>query len=111
MLKINHTKIDGLLICIDLLVIARKLFTLSVCLFSQGPVGFKVLIPNMPDRPEWNLNGRMVTITLPITDPVSLFVCLFFSDYVDHHRDAGYCFLLLLFFYAINNKHDVHVRI
>jgi len=37
----------------------------------QGPVGFKVAVPNMPDRAEWRLHGQMITITLPITDPVS----------------------------------------
>ena len=37
----------------------------------QGPVTFKVQAPSVPDRPEWKLAGQIISITLPITDPVS----------------------------------------
>lgn len=30
-----------------------------------------VQVPNMPDRTEWPLNGQSLSISLPITDPVS----------------------------------------
>ena len=32
---------------------------------------FKVQIPNVPDKPELNLKGQVLSVTLPITDPVS----------------------------------------
>jgi splicing factor 3A subunit 1 len=37
-----------------------------------GPVTFRVQVPNLPDRPEWKMNGQLITMTLPITDPVSV---------------------------------------
>ena len=43
------------------------------CLFYvQGPVSFKVQVPNHPDKPEWQLNGQSLTFTLPLTDNVSV---------------------------------------
>ena len=39
--------------------------------YIQGSVTFKVQVPAMPDKPEWKLLGQQLTITLPITDPVS----------------------------------------
>lgn len=38
----------------------------------QGPVTFRIQVPNMPDRNEWSLKGQVISITLPITDPVSV---------------------------------------
>ena len=32
---------------------------------------FKVQIPSVPDKPELNLKGQVLSVTLPITDPVS----------------------------------------
>ncbi|XP_065902944.1 splicing factor 3A subunit 1-like [Dysidea avara] len=37
-----------------------------------GSVTFKVQVPVVLDKPEWKLNGQQLTITLPITDPVSV---------------------------------------
>jgi splicing factor 3A subunit 1 len=37
-----------------------------------GPVTFKVQMPKVPDKPELNLNGQVITVTLPITDHVSV---------------------------------------
>ena len=37
---------------------------------------FKVQAPSVPDRPEWKLAGQIISVTLPITDPVSeLCIC------------------------------------
>ena len=36
----------------------------------QGPVTFRVHVPNLSERPEWKMNGQLITMTLPITDPV-----------------------------------------
>lgn len=38
---------------------------------AQGPVTFRVQVPNLPERPEWKMSGQLITMTLPITDPVS----------------------------------------
>ena len=49
---------------------------------------FKVQAPSVPDRPEWKLAGQIISITLPITDPVSqLGVC----------NDVMYSDIILLF--------------
>ncbi|XP_019853715.1 PREDICTED: splicing factor 3A subunit 1-like [Amphimedon queenslandica] len=37
-----------------------------------GPVTFTVLVPNVGERSEWPLNGQNLSISLPITDPVSV---------------------------------------
>ena len=28
-------------------------------------------LPIVPEKPEWNLNGQAIPLTLPLTDPVS----------------------------------------
>ncbi|XP_074652831.1 splicing factor 3A subunit 1-like [Tubulanus polymorphus] len=38
----------------------------------KAPVTFQVQIPNMPDKSEWKLTGQMLTLTLPLTDNVSV---------------------------------------
>ncbi|KAL5004725.1 hypothetical protein ScPMuIL_018181 [Solemya velum] len=38
----------------------------------KGPVHFKVAIPKYGDKPEWNLNGQMLSFSLPLTDSVSV---------------------------------------
>ncbi|CAG0922209.1 unnamed protein product [Notodromas monacha] len=38
----------------------------------RGPVRFVVHLPNMPDKTEWRLDGRMVPMTLPLTDTVAV---------------------------------------
>ena len=43
--------------------------------WTQGPVSVKVMIPNVSDKPEWNLNGQTLEFTLPLTDTVSAFTC------------------------------------
>ncbi|KAL5479911.1 hypothetical protein EMCRGX_G023512 [Ephydatia muelleri] len=39
---------------------------------NPGAVTFRVLVPNMPEHQEWKLKGQMLSVTLPITDPVSV---------------------------------------
>lgn len=36
-----------------------------------SPVTFKVLVPAMPDKPEWKLEGQMLSLTLELTDTVN----------------------------------------
>ena len=44
---------------------------------------FKVQIPNVPDKPELNLKGQVLSVTLPITDPVSsVCVCVYACTHV-----------------------------
>ncbi|XP_015795989.1 splicing factor 3A subunit 1 [Tetranychus urticae] len=38
----------------------------------NGPVTFQVKVPEVPDKPEWNLQGQTVNLTLPLTDMVSV---------------------------------------
>lgn len=35
-------------------------------------VSFSVAIPNIPDKPEWKLNGQLLTFSMPLTDTVSV---------------------------------------
>merc|ERR1719411_1988712 len=38
---------------------------------NVSPVTMKVSVPNMPDKPEWKLEGQMLTITLGLTETVN----------------------------------------
>jgi len=46
-------------------------FDLCVFLFAQGPVSIKVAVPIIAEKPEWKLNGQMLSMVLPLTDAVS----------------------------------------
>lgn len=37
----------------------------------NGPVKFNVQIPNMPDKPEWNLKGQLIPFSMALTETVS----------------------------------------
>ena len=39
---------------------------------NKGPVSIKVQVPNMQDKTEWKLKGRVLVFTLPLTDQVSV---------------------------------------
>ncbi|XP_070565002.1 splicing factor 3A subunit 1-like [Ptychodera flava] len=47
---------------------------------NPGPVTFKVQVPNLPDKPEWKLSGQSLSITLPITDQVSVIKAKLFEE-------------------------------
>lgn len=47
----------------------------------QGPVTFKVSVPKVEDKPEWNLKGQTVSFTLPLTDTVSEIININFFCY------------------------------
>merc|ERR1719210_3018861 len=38
---------------------------------NRGPVTFTVVVPVVEDKPEWKLNGQMLSVTMPLTDTVS----------------------------------------
>ncbi|XP_071528382.1 splicing factor 3A subunit 1 [Panulirus ornatus] len=38
----------------------------------SGPVKFQVAVPVVADKPEWRLAGQTLSLTLPLTDPVSV---------------------------------------
>lgn len=38
---------------------------------AKGPIKFNVQIPNVPDKPEWNLKGQLIPFTMPLTETVS----------------------------------------
>ncbi|KAK4319739.1 hypothetical protein Pmani_009394 [Petrolisthes manimaculis] len=38
----------------------------------NGPVKFQVIVPVVADKPEWRLSGQTLTLSLPLTDPVSV---------------------------------------
>ncbi|XP_039291007.1 splicing factor 3A subunit 1 [Nilaparvata lugens] len=39
---------------------------------NKSPVSFKVSVPNMSDKPEWKLNGQVLSMVLPLQDTVSV---------------------------------------
>lgn len=45
-----------------------------------GPVTFRVQVPNMMDKSEWKLSGQAFTITLPLTDTVSVIKAKMFDE-------------------------------
>ncbi|XP_002739067.1 splicing factor 3A subunit 1-like [Saccoglossus kowalevskii] len=47
---------------------------------NPGPVMFKVQVPHLPDKPEWKLNGQALTMTLPITDQISVIKAKLFEE-------------------------------
>ena len=38
---------------------------------NVSPVTFRVVVPNVQDKPEWKLNGQLLTVTLPLSDPIA----------------------------------------
>jgi len=38
---------------------------------NLSPVTFKVMVPQMPDKPEWKLDGQILTLALQLTDTVN----------------------------------------
>jgi splicing factor 3A subunit 1 len=39
---------------------------------SKGPVKFSVQVPNVPEKPEWNLNGQLIPFTMNLTETVNI---------------------------------------
>ena len=37
---------------------------------GMGPVLFNIMVPVVPEKPEWNLNGQNITLTMPLTETV-----------------------------------------
>lgn len=58
-----------------------NLYVDAPILILQGPVTFKVSVPKVEDKPEWNLKGQTVSFTLPLTDTVSEIMNLKFFCY------------------------------
>ncbi len=44
---------------------------------GMGPVLFNISVPNVPEKPEWNLNGQVISLTMPLTETVGFLVHLF----------------------------------
>ena len=47
-------------------------FLINYIVEFQGAVRFAVHVPSMPDKPEFRLDGRMLSITLPLTESVAV---------------------------------------
>jgi len=47
---------------------------------NKGPVTFQVQVPNLLDKSEWKLGGQSFTITLPLTDTVSVIKAKMFDE-------------------------------
>jgi len=47
---------------------------------NKGPVTFQVQVPNMLDKSEWKLGGQSFTVTLPLTDTVSVIKAKMFDE-------------------------------
>ena len=43
-------------------------------------MAFKVLVPPMPDKPEWKCNGQALQMTLPLTDTISVIKAKIFEE-------------------------------
>lgn len=39
--------------------------------FLQNPVTFKIMVPSMPEKTEWRLNGQLLTYTLPLSESIA----------------------------------------
>lgn len=60
--------------------VAKKLKTAEELLIPEqdflaqygiGPVLFNITVPHVPDKPEWNLNGQTISLTMPLTETVA----------------------------------------
>jgi splicing factor 3A subunit 1 len=40
--------------------------------FGRGQITITVQLPIVPEKPEWNLNGQAIPLTMPLTDPISV---------------------------------------
>ncbi|XP_038052884.1 splicing factor 3A subunit 1-like [Patiria miniata] len=47
---------------------------------NKGPVVFKVMVPPMPDKPEWKCSGQALQMTLPLTDTISVIKAKIFEE-------------------------------
>lgn len=45
-----------------------------------SPVTFRVVMPDMPDKPEWKLHGQTIAVTLPLSDPISALKARLFDE-------------------------------
>ena len=52
--------------------LSNYLFDFDFRFLFQGQVTITVQLPIVPEKPEWNLNGQAIPLTLPITDPVRI---------------------------------------
>lgn len=53
-------------------ILLRIVFICSGFISFQSPVSLKVAVPNMSEKPEWRLKGQVLTLTLPLSDTVSV---------------------------------------
>jgi len=53
-------------------ILLRVLFICYGFICFQSPVSLKVAVPNMSEKPEWRLKGQVLTLTLPLSDTVSV---------------------------------------
>ena len=53
-------------------ILLRVVFICSGFNSFQSPVSLKVAVPNMSEKPEWRLRGQVLTLTLPLSDTVSV---------------------------------------
>ena len=54
-----------------LLPIAGMIMFFSTLARNLSPVTFKLSVPMMSDKPEWNLQGQMLSLTMPLTETVA----------------------------------------
>jgi len=47
---------------------------------NMSPVAFKVLVPAIPDKPEWKMNGQMMGLSLSLTDTVNTIKAKIFEE-------------------------------
>ncbi|XP_033638833.1 splicing factor 3A subunit 1-like isoform X2 [Asterias rubens] len=47
---------------------------------NKGPVSFQVMVPPMPDKPEWKCSGQALQMTLPLTDTISVIKAKIFEE-------------------------------
>merc|ERR1711997_1167011 len=47
---------------------------------NVSPVTFRVVVPNMQDKPEWKLHGQTIAVTLPLSDPISALKARLFDE-------------------------------
>lgn len=48
---------------------------------AKGPVTFHIQIPQVSEKPEWNLNGQTITLVMELTETVKLFRCVFYLQH------------------------------
>ena len=60
--------------------ILEYLWVFFVIFVYISPVTFRMVMPDMPNKPKWKLHGQTIAVTLPLSDPISALKARLFDE-------------------------------